>query len=397
LMNPSMGLHEGQVVISARRHTLEQSRRNGWYNGEAAVVLDQTWQSQILLGSAPLDAEAWASWPTTGEPPFAAELTPWYWLRNDEGRRWAHLCVPETFIPTNKTLLRHVVTGPEDAKVFSYNGSVDVAFSSLPPLGEDGCAEGEDVSQMYIAGGVDMTGSSPDVGSRLTCGENDVAEKNWIPFTHDGKLHFVYSPLPHTVVTAQPDGACDQKYTSDFAPLQQLKRANASLVVRGSGQAVFINDTEATPSLPRPHFLALLHMKENEKSEAYAHFAYRFSAEPPFNILQVSSQLPLLTARPVEKSGEAFAFVSGLTVVNRTVAISYGAGDRDARALVLTLDRLDEMFSCEDSLSVPAEEPSNNTTNVSAAAGGNNSSADNASALRGENASGAQNSSLGGA
>jgi len=264
-----------------------------------------------------------------------------------------------------------------------------VAFSSLPPLGEDGCAEGEDVSQMYIADGVDITGSEEDVGHRLTCGQTDVAEKNWIPFTHSGKLHFVYSPLPHTIVTAQPDGACDQAYTSDFAPLQHLKRENPSLVVRGSGEAVFINDTEATPSLPRPHFLAVLHMKESDKSETYAHFAYRFSAEPPFNILQVSSQLPLLTARPIEKSGEAFAFVSGLTVVNRTVAISYGAGDRDARALVLTLDRLDEMFSCEESLHQP-----NGTANASSVAR-NTSNAGNTSAVRRDNESHAQNSSLG--
>ena len=42
------------------------------------------------------------------------------------------------------------------------------------------------------------------------------------------------------------------------------------------------------------------------------------------------------------------AFASGLAVANGTVVISYGAGDREARALVLTMDALDSYFEgCE--------------------------------------------------
>jgi len=367
VMNPSISVQDGKVVFAARRHWMEQSQYNGWYNGSAATVLDQTWHSQILLGSVPLDMEAWDRWPLSGEAPFAAKLQPWYWLRTGGGHHWRQLCVAETYDSTNHTLVRHVVTGPEDAKVFSYRGQTNIAFSSLPPMGEDGCAKGEEVSQMYIAGDVHLAGSVDDVGHRLACGKTDLAEKNWIPFTHAGKLHFVYSPLPHVVVTATPEGECEQAYTSDFAPLLRLKRANPSLVIRGSGEAVFINDTKATPSLPKPHYLATLHMKASDRSDAYAHFAYRFSPEPPFNILQVSSQLPLLAARPTEKSSAAFAFVSGLEVVNRTVVISYGAGDRDSRALVMTMDRLDEFFSSESGPSALQGASWNNAANTSAA------------------------------
>jgi hypothetical protein len=391
LMNPSIAVHDGEVVVAARRHSMEEFRHNGWYNGSAAIVVDQVWHSQILLGSAPLDQAAWARWPMNGEAPFSAKLIPWYWLRSAEGHHWAHLCVAETYIEQNNTLLRHVVTGPEDAKVFFFQGHSDIAFNSIAPLGEDGCAAGEEVSQMYIASDVHVNGSEEDYGHRLTCGETDVPEKNWIPFTYDSKLNFVYSPAPHVVVTAKPDGTCEQAYTTDFKPLRDLRRNNSKLVIRGSAQAVFVNDSQATPSLPKPHYLAMLHMKENEHSETYAHFAYRFSAEPPFNILQVSVQLPLLAAKPMEKPGAAFAFVSGLTVVNRTVAITYGAGDHDARALVMTLDRLDELFTCvDDSVGGGG---SNTTANL--ASSGNTTETGNSSTEVGENTSYTGNSSTG--
>ncbi|CAE7588412.1 Fam3b [Symbiodinium necroappetens] len=62
-------------------------------------------------------------------------------------------------------------------------------------------------------------------------------------------------------------------------------------------------------------------------------------------MLQLSSKLPLMEAAATP-GGVPFAFASGLAVHNNTVVITYGAGHRDVRALVMTLDRLDEMFAC---------------------------------------------------
>ena len=244
-----------------------------------------------------------------------------------------------------------------------------------------------------------------------------------------------------------------------------------NLILAFSVQAVFVNNSEATPSLARPHYLALLHLFDS-RTGRYAHHAYRFGAEPPFMILgtralvnfysqscfshswsilqsvpcltcafgrhrfsvlkcfsmfqplfwvevtantafepklnvnrqlytinfptakwlisegicsswiyswislgwtqptnlssffrefltkksfppvspltffvfprmlQMSSQLPLTEAAAVP-NGVKFAFASGLAVKDNTVVISYGAGDRDARALVMTLEKLD--------------------------------------------------------
>ena len=57
-------------------------------------------------------------------------------------------------------------------------------------------------------------------------------------------------------------------------------------------------------------------------------------------MLQMSSQLPLTEAAAMP-NGVQFAFASGLAVKGNTVIITYGAGDRDARALVMTLEKLD--------------------------------------------------------
>jgi len=348
LINPALFFQGDKVVLVARRHSLEISRRVGDFNGSAATILDETWHSQIMLGSAAVDLEAFDRWPMTGVAPFQVELKEWAGLRTPSGKLWADLCVKETWVAENNTLVRHIVTGPEDAKVVGgVNGSVTVSFNSLPPKGARGCAAGTEVSQMYIAGVTALNPNGVAVGHRLECGLTDVAEKNWIPFTHDGRLHFVYSPLPHVVVAAQPDGTCERMHSTSFQPLQKLLRENPSLEVRGSGQAMLINDTQATPQLPRAHYLALLHIF-NKRTSTYSHFAYRFSPEPPFSILQVSEELPLLAAPPSDRFGSSFAFASGLALSpsGKTVVVSYGAGDRESRALVLSLRRLDEMFTC---------------------------------------------------
>merc|ERR1712187_828508 len=321
---------------------------------------ERTWYSKIMLGGASFNAEAWKQWPTTGIAPFAASVVPWEGLRTPSGEQWTHLCAPETWVPENATLIRKVVTGPEDPRLIAMGNStsskVRMAFNSLPPLGPDGCrANDTGVSQMYLASSVDpLEPEEQTVGRHLGCGHTDVAEKNWIPFTYEDQLYFIYSPSPHVVVRAQDDGSCeDGVYSTNFPPLVNLARNNSAYRIRGSGQAVLINDTQATPNLPRAHYLALMHVYDTQ-THHYANFAYRFGAEPPFAVLQVSEELPLMEAASDESAMPAFAFASGLTVQNRTIVIAYGAGDRDARGLVMTLDRLDEFFDCGGATTAPS-------------------------------------------
>jgi hypothetical protein len=348
LINPSLLFRGDEVVIAARLHRRESVQGRGDYHNRDVAVLEQIWHSQIFIGSMALNWGAWDEWLTTGEPPQAllSQLSAWTGLRTPSGSRWAHLCSRETWIPENETLVQLVVTGPEDPKIFQLasDNTIGLAFNSYPPLGRHGCGDDGAVSQMYLATGV--VPSDPNKGSigvRLRCGETTRAEKNWIPFESNGQLYFVYSILPHVVVEVHLDGMCGRKHYSNFAPLVRLQAKHPGWSFRGSAQAFYIDDKLATPNLPEPHFLALLHIVD-PKTHRYAHFAYRFKPKPPFDILQVSAQLPLKAARSAE-GGEGFAYVSSLAVRHREVVISYAAGDRDPRALILTMWRLDAFFN----------------------------------------------------
>ena len=356
IINPSLLIKDNEVIVVARRHRRETIQRNGIFNGpegaQDAVIIDQLWHSEIVMGTTPLDPSAWKEWPRTGVNPLRVEMSTWSGLRTPQGNEWKDLCVIESWIPSNNTLIRHVVTGPEDPKVVDLDGDLIMAFDSKKPHeGDQGvCHRNPEglfnaKTQMYISADVKVTEPSTEItGNRLSYGQIDADEKNWIPFTYQGKLHLVYTPMPHVIVSADGSGSSEKIYSTSFGPLRKVVQEFPHVRIRGSASAIFVNNTEATPSLPRPHFLALLHLYDT-KTGRYAHHAYRFGAEAPFLMLQMSDKLPLTEAAAMP-GGVPFAFASGLAVYESTVVISYGAGDRDARALVMTLERLDEMFEC---------------------------------------------------
>mmetsp|Transcript_81365 Transcript_81365/g.143597 ORF Transcript_81365/g.143597 Transcript_81365/m.143597 type:complete len:1943 (-) Transcript_81365:182-6010(-) len=366
VINPSITIQGDKVVVSARRHWTEVTQKIGTYNGQSATIIEDVWHSEVLMGSAPLDAEAWANWPLENsgnssgrrlsvQPLEGLSLSTWSGLRTKDGSSWQELCIKsDVYFEHNNTLMRLRVTGPEDPKLIAVNDSISIIFNSLPPSEGDvsNCRRNPNtgalsaVTQMYVASGINPSDPAAEVtGHILAYGQTEVPEKNWVPFTKDGALHFVYTPIPHVILDAKLDGASSRAYDTSFKPLADIVKAYPNIAIRGSADAVYINDPDYTPNQPRPHYLAVLHLHD-ENTNRYAHFAYRFQAEAPFAILQLSKQLPLTEAEATA-GGVHFAFASGLTVRDQTVAITYGAGDRDARALVMTLDRLDEMFDCQ--------------------------------------------------
>lgn len=354
-INPSVVFDGNNVIIVARRHRRETQRYIGNHpiHGEV-TFMDQIWHSDIVIGRTTFDPQSLLNWPTSGQEPFGTvPLQRLAGLRTPAGGDWSGLCPKqETWLANNRTILRYVVSGPEDPKIIIYNGSVTVPFDSQPPANGNLSSCRHDakgylagVTQMYVAGGVNPDSPlQPVITSRLAYGQTDKPEKNWVAFTKDNDLMFAYTPMPHIILKSALDGTTDKISSSKFQPLQTLTNDNVDLEVRGSGQALFVNDPEATPNLPRPHYLALLHLFD-ASSGRYATYAYRFGPTPPFLMLQISSPLPLTEAE-AEIGGIPFAFASGLALFNRTVVITYGAGDRDSRSLVLRLERLDEMFNC---------------------------------------------------
>ncbi|CAL1139698.1 unnamed protein product, partial [Cladocopium goreaui] len=361
IINPSVLLKDDEVIVLARRHRRETRQQNGWYeapDGERtkAVIIEQVWHSTILMGSQKfrdqtLVTQMFDHWPRSNMSLLGnLSLDSWDGLSTKDGDAWRDLCVVERWIPSNKTLMRLVVTGPEDPKIVTTGTGYEIAFDSQPPKSVTTCRRNtkgmlDSVAQMYLASGVQNTERwRPTRAYRLSYGPYDVAEKNWIPFVYQGKTYFVYTPVPHVIVSAKEEGESKMLYSTTFHPLHQLRQKWPQVEIRGSAQAILVDAPNLTQNLPRPHYLALLHLFDTS-TKRYAHHAYRFQHEPPFMILQVSSQLPLSEAAATP-NGVAFAFASGLAVKGNTVLVTYGAGDREARALVMTMEKLDAFFHC---------------------------------------------------
>jgi len=319
-----------------------------------------------VLASMSPEAIDLHKWMNTGVSPHFAKLERWSGLSIPGSlRAWKNLCTRERYISENKTLMRFVVTGPEDPKVFRLKDdsrrSSDIAFVSYQPRdGQEGCpTDGKAWPQMYLAQGlVAHVPGEHTAGHWLNCGSAKRAEKNWIPFEWRRELYFVYSISPHAVMKVNYDKetaapvSCGSHILSTHLPLVRLQYENPDYVISGSGQAVFVDHPNSTPYLPRSHFLALFHVKRPSTKE-YSHFAYRFSDNPPFQVLQVSTQLPLRVLTSKDDSGKtAFAFASGLALQDGIVAVTYSAGDRESRVLLLTLEKLDALFNPDQAANI---------------------------------------------
>eukprot|EP00931_Biecheleriopsis_adriatica_P041196 TRINITY_DN23575_c1_g1_i1.p1 TRINITY_DN23575_c1_g1~~TRINITY_DN23575_c1_g1_i1.p1 ORF type:complete len:1725 (-),score=288.88 TRINITY_DN23575_c1_g1_i1:45-5219(-) len=399
IINPSVALLEDgkTLVIAARLHRRSSNLTMGEYKGSRVHVMEEFWHSEILLGRLEMNETSWNQFTSDGLLE-SISLYSWTGLRGKKGQSWSYpsLCSREKWLPSNKTLIRLTVTGPEDPKPFVHRtrfcdksgdscsaprektdwcskaeqhctgkckskwcegSEVKIAFNSYSPDNEVNGAEcpSKPVSQMYLASGVDVRRPEEELtGQHLMCGHLERAEKNWILFETNRSRYVVYSVLPHVVLELRDDGTCGQRFTSVFAPLAHLQAKLVHAALRGSAQAVFVNAPNATPNLPIAHFLALMHVTDT-KDHRYAHYAYRFTAEPPFQMLQVSEQLPLLTLSP-GAGAKAFAFASGLVVRGQEVMITYAAGDREPRAMTMSLSRLDEFFNRQDHMVINVAE-----------------------------------------
>merc|ERR1712079_101355 len=152
-----------------------------------------------------------------------------------------------------------------------------------------------------------------------------------MPFEREGKLYMVYSIEPHVVKEVlryreqRAVYPCGRSYNSHFPPLASLQAQQPGVAVRGSAQTLYVNDINRTKKLPAPHYLSFMHVVDLSVKR-YAHFAYRFSPEPPFEILQVSKQLELGVQSP-QGGGSEFAFLSGAALRNQQVCTSTGGSE----------------------------------------------------------------------
>ncbi|PNH05439.1 hypothetical protein TSOC_008273 [Tetrabaena socialis] len=184
-----------------------------------------------------------------------------------------------------------------------------------------------------------------------------VMEKNWMPWVHRGKdgiemLHVTHMVNPHRVLEVSPSGACTVRHETQGT--KELFARFAEHPVHGGPPVIRVEAARSGDG--QPYYLGVMHHIEwltrmsgtkERKIKLYRHFAYKFQPEPPFAVTAVSDELRLTFYSNRQHPTKAYiAYVSGFYMAdNGTVYMSYGAGDREARVMVLPLAELEASFT----------------------------------------------------
>jgi predicted GH43/DUF377 family glycosyl hydrolase len=161
----------------------------------------------------------------------------------------------------------------EDGRIFLHNGRHWVAFTEgfyertpyiavqqIARLGEDWQPE-EKITIPYGANG----------GGRKS-------EKNWQFFSYEGRLHFIYSIVPHLVVELGTDMKPSKEYRTGEAlywPWGEVLRGGTPPIRLGDNFITFFHS----------------HTEHRQADRRYAMGAYAFEARPPFQIVSISPAL----------------------------------------------------------------------------------------------------------
>lgn len=252
------------------------------------------------------------------------------------------------------------VTGVEDLKMFHGPGGEVVAiFGRKPPqiLGSQFCKGPERFQQWVVNMQAGEGGHAKSLPVPLRLLRRDppreqVVEKNWMPFFHNGTLYAVRYIQPHKIVHVNDFGISRAAYET-YSPLLDARFPGKEL--HGGPPILFLHDT-----VP-PAYLGVLHYYDIDvrppsegttnptKVKRYRHFAYKMAAQPPFSILAVSAELPL------QFSGDAFrlqrnfsevAFVNGVERHrDGSILFAYGSRDASSRVLSMSLAEVESLFS----------------------------------------------------
>lgn len=383
LINPSLMWSGRRLLRAARAHAMSHTvNHSGVYQGEPVTEFVTTWHSDAAFddGSAAHEAagsESWDGWVVEEWGlDGSAPLRKLHLHQADDEQQWGPLCEAKLrWQPSNSTVWRTIVTGPEDPKLTLFPksfGSADaqaargdvvrMTFSSMPPISRTSASRRELVHlsdenqdliyhadelqqmtcpvkpryQMFhtvddiqpVAGGAYRVQAA-----KLECGSNSNHEKNWVAFVDGESLRYVYQVSPHLVVTQDAWGSClhGQQYL-DFGATpvaEELERLAAvkGMRLHGSGSAVPWGETST---------LALFHSKDAEGR--YVTMAYTMERTPPFKVINVTRPLPL--------AGANAAFASGLAIApgGSKVVVTYGAADQQSRAFVMSKEYLLSLF-----------------------------------------------------
>ena len=207
---------------------------------------------------------------------------------------------------------RHRV-GIEDVRSFIYKGEEWGIGNSVIPH------KVTEFVRMCIFKESDISNSFKYLQIPISVDKN-YTQKNWSPFEYDGRLLCEYSLRPHVVVEID---------VNDGSLLETWQTNN-------SGPNIVSNNAMrggAPPVLLGNKYLGVGHIKYE-----YRHFFYVFESLPPFKILSISHYFKLDEAEKIQ-------LVTGLSIVDDKVYLSYGVNDEFSRISVFDLESVYESLN----------------------------------------------------
>ena len=363
------------AIISVRRDRVESTWQS-WY-GQSFIL--NRWNTQVVIGStfqiiSPIKYIAISNSVVIDINQFVP-------------------CMPPPVCNANGTLVVKVTSGPEDPRIFSYEGAKYISFFSYDNIiganysygistydenyvgyygtGTNLCIPTPDglIGRMYVS---KIYPSPPNEcmlqqlvpiyqdGFHFT---NNSIIKNWLAFSLDSELYFIHQISPqfivtkisvmtetewvatlHSSVTTPSSIIALDSYNSVDKDESSGKSAITSNI-HGSVNPVLINSEIS--SWNTSYFLSIFHVLSNDPSSSYAAYAFAFCPYYSFNITALSNRLPLnLTGYSSYRCGGKFpfAFVSGIEIFpceanssEACLVISYGVCDQESRVSVMKL------------------------------------------------------------
>lgn len=233
----------------------------------------------------------------------------------------------------------------EDARFFQNGDHFFLVYNDLLPRFED--------RRGICIGEIDLDSRRLEYVTRLDLRTNGT-EKNWTPFSHSGKIHFLYTINPQKIVTL-PDPRKNLLHRSPDSFQLNLDWSSKWGVLRGGSPAHLVGE----------EYLAFFHSSFEDSSGIiwYIMGAYTFASSSPFKITRISPH-PILfkgiydtpyasIANPKIRSIYPAGFVCETREGKELIHVSCGENDSgikiismDKNALLSSLKAVDSDSSC---------------------------------------------------
>lgn len=326
--NPSILNVNGLTLFAARRG-ITTSQFGAWFN---QTTLLNTWKTSLVVGTFDFKKE-------TQLPLAAIDLM-------------FKPCMPEPICNKNGTSVFKITTGPEDPRLFQYNGNYYLTMFGYDNImsnrtmdtlsskyfgefgtGTEVCIPKSDglIGRMHI---LKLPKNGPissydcvlqdsviaPIMQNQTVYPNNSVTKNWLAFSFQTRLFFIdqISPSFSIMEVVDPDTEvvyAFQAYSSDTPSIIKSLDTNSSFGSLNNSQ-IFSSNIHggANPVRYKDQYVSIFHVLSASASENYANYMFTFCPNPPFKIITRSQEPLYLDMSACEGRSNPIAFVSGLTL-----------------------------------------------------------------------------------